>query len=475
MASSLLERHFLLLVTINHIYFLNLFFDTGCVSDEYKLVTYRANIIVMGRFLYVGLESVSDTIAIISGIAAVVVFFFEFYRTWNSKFNDCAEKINNSGNRMAQLASAIQLRDYINKRFLFFSHKKNALALVCSILKDNKKSSTLQKTLGDSLSFVGKAQGLDLQGANLFQVCIKPQNRVQFEISGDPIFNIRSIDLQGADMYKATISESTICNVLFDKAVFSSSMLCRSRFHNCSLIGAKFSGADVNGCKFYACDLIGADFNGARGVADATVNLGEKGNKEYTDVPLVYFLDKDGVFGNQNQEQLYYEKTSAMTVFLSKLGLMNAKQDAYNIEIQKDLKSKYGATIHTIEREAYSDVGQLDMISREISQCNGFVVLAFAHMQVNDGLVRKDRADEMETLTNVHYSSPWLQIETAFARSMGLPCLIIAEDGNLRRNGMFDESIVDADNHLYYVTYKGYFSEADYDVIDEWKKAVESM
>ena len=80
----------------------------------------------------------------------------------------------------------------------------------------------------------------------------------------------------------------------------------------------------------------------------------------------------------------------------------------------------------------------------------------------------------MEELADANYSSPWLQIETAFARSMGLPCLIVAEDDKLKRNGVFDEAIVNADPNMFYVIYKGLFTKDDYAIIEKWKNAVES-
>lgn len=113
------------------------------------------------------------------------------------------------------------------------------------------------------------------------------------------------------------------------------------------------------------------------------------------------------------------------------------------------------------------------MIQDTMSECNGAVVLAFTHMRVYNGEIRGDKVDTMEVLTNCHYSSPWLQIETAFARSMGLPCLIIAEGDSLNRNGIFDDKIVNNDDYIFFVDYKGYFDEQDCDTIQRWKRAVE--
>lgn len=418
-------------------------------------------------------------ISVVGLFVGLLTFVFEAYRSWNARFLDCADQINNSHNSVAQLSSAIQLRNYISNRFLFFiSHKKHALALLCSILKDNKKSSNLQKTLGDGLSFVDKAHGLDLQGAHLHGVCIKPQCRIDYEVSRDVKKNIRSVDLRNTDLYHANIAESTICNVVFDSAHFNGAILCGTRFHNCSLKNVDFSGADLSGVRFYSCDLQGAKFSGAKRLSTVTVYANEKDERTpETPVPLLKFLDEDGYFAEFKKEPVYSEQVPDMTVFVSKLGTMSAQQEAYYLGIKSDLCEKYKDSqlkFKTIERISYSESGQLTMMHHTIEQCKGFIVFAFSHLEINKGRVRKDKKDEMEELADANYSSPWLQIETAFARSMGLPCLIVAEDDKLKRNGVFDEAIVNADPNMFYVIYKGLFTKDDYAIIEKWKNAVES-
>lgn len=418
-------------------------------------------------------------ISVVGLFVGLLTFVFEAYRSWNARFIDCADKINNSANSVAQLSSAIQLRNYISNRFMFFiSHKKHALALACSILKDNKKSSNLQKTLGDGLSFVDKAHGLDLQGANLHGVCIKPQCRIEYEVSRDVKKNKRSVDLRNTDLFQANIAESTICNVVFDSAHFNGAILCGTRFHNCSLKNVDFSGADLSGVRFYSCDLQGAKFSGAKRLSTVSVYAKEKDDRNpETPAALLKFLDNIGYFTEFKEKPVYSEQVPDMTVFVSKLGTMSALQEAYYLGIKADLCAKYkdlNLKFESIERTSYSKTGQLNMVHHSIERCKGFIVFAFSHLEINKGRVRKDKKDEMEELSDSSYSSPWLQIETAFARSLGLPCLIVAEDDRLKRNGVFDEAIVNADPNMFFVTYKGLFTEDDYQIIKRWKDAVES-
>ena len=418
-------------------------------------------------------------ISLVGLFVGLLTFVFEAYRSWNTRFISCANKINSSHNSGAQLSSAIQLRNYMSNRFLFvISHKKQALALVCSILKDSKKSPSLQKALGDGLSFVSKAHGLDLQKAHLRDVCIKPQCRIEYEVTRDIKKNRRSVDLRNSDLYMANIAESTICNVVFDCAHFNGATLCGTRFHNCSLKDVDFSGADLSGVRFYACDLQGAKFAGAKRLSSVTVYANEKDDRSREDsVSLLRYLDVNGYFTELKSVPVYVEQTADMTIFVSKLGSMSPRQEACYLAFRDDLRERYKSlqlNFKTIERTSYADSGQLTMMHHEIERCKGFIVFAFSHMEVESGRVRTDMRDEMEALMNTHYSSPWLQIETAFARSMGLPCLIVAEDDRLKRNGMFDEAIVSVDPNMFYITYKELFTAEDNKIIEDWKKAVEA-
>ena len=410
-------------------------------------------------------------ITLIAGAAAVI---FEAIRTWNNRFDQCADKINEANNEMAQLSSAVQLRYYVNRRyFLFFSHSKEAISIICTALK-HRKSGRLQKTLGDSLSYIKHANGLDLQETNLHFISIKPKNRIQFEITGKVKYNSRSIDLRSADLYRSDASESTICNVNFDKAVFYDTLLYGTSFHNCSFRGASFFESDLRGVKFYACDLTGANFDGAKRLSQAFVFEKEKVEKPLKE-QLLSYLDADGIFGQKRNEIVYADKGRNMKVFLSKLGSMDIQKNLDRIAIQNDFETNFKISFDCIERDEYRDSGQLNMIQDTMSHCSGVVVLAFAHMKVLSGEIRKPREDQMELLSNVLCPSPWMQIETAFARSLGLPCLIISEDDGLLRNGIFDEAVVQNDPSMFFVKFvNGSFSKDDRAIIQEWVRAVEA-
>lgn len=414
------------------------------------------------------------SLAIITLIAGAAAVIFEAIRTWNNRFDQCADKINKEDNEMAQLSSAVQLRYYIHRHyFFFFSHSKEAISIICAALK-HRKAGRLQKTLGDSLSYIRHANGLDLQDTNLHFINIKPKNRIKYELTGKKRFNSRSIDLRSADLFRSDLSESTVCNVNFNKTVFYDTLLYGTSFHNCSFRGAIFYESDLRGVNFYACDLNGANFDGAKRLSEAYVSTKEKAEKAPKE-PLLQYLDKDGIYGQKNDEIIYADNGRNMMVFLSKLGSMDIQKNLERIAIQKDFEKNYDISFDSIERNEYRDSGQLNMIQDTMSNCSGVVVLAFAHMKVLSGEIRKPKEDQMETLSNAFCPSPWMQIETAFARSLGLPCLIVSDDDGLLRNGIFDEAVVQNDPSMFFVKFSnGGFSEDDREIIKEWVRAVEA-
>ena len=67
-----------------------------------------------------------------------------------------------------------------------------------------------------------------------------------------------------------------------------------------------------------------------------------------------------------------------------------------------------------------------------------------------------------------------LLVKTLADSGIATEGLIVAEDDKLKRNGVFDEAIVNADPNMFYVIYKGLFTKDDYAIIEKWKNAVES-
>lgn len=101
-------------------------------------------------------------------------------------------------------------------------------------------------------------------------------------------------------------------------------------------------------------------------------------------------------------------------------------------------------------------------------------VFAFSHLSVAEGVICKNPKEPYkQEIKDCSYSSSWLQIETAFAKSMNLPTLIVMEDG-VRDDGIKDDFIVQYNTGLLKFTYEGTLEEQKQQkaIIDSWYNSV---
>ena len=406
--------------------------------------------------------AIQATAAIITILAGIIVYLFERLRNRNSRFDKCSSDLY-SDNETAQITSAILLRSFLHYR----TYRTDALNLISALLRV-LPNGNLQKTLGDGLSFVKYADGQDFQGANLSKVSIKSSKRIRYEITGRKKYNIRS-RFRKADFYRADISECSICNINFDKAVFMDAILANTSFHNCSFRNANFKDADISGTRFYACDLTGADFSTARHRKDATFITVEKEKATEIDkFALSLYLNEKGIFQKERQSVVIYpEYDFSPKVFLSHLGMMDSKQQLAYRNLKNWMEKNYHISFDEIRREDYRTSGQLKMVNDRLAQCCGVVIMAFSHLKVESGTIHDTQSEAITTIKNESFPSPWLQIETAFARSEGLPCLVIVQKG-VNCNGIFDKALVQNEKGLYMVEYDESIKDMDMKVIRKW-------
>ena len=405
---------------------------------------------------------VSMTIALIGLITGFITSRFQRQRTENIRFDKCSSNLY-SENETAQITSAILLRSFLKEK----GFRSKALNLITALLRV-LPNGNLQKTLGDGLSFVKNADGQDFQGANLSKVSIKSAKRVKYEIYGRKRYNVRSF-FRKADFYKADISECSIYNVNFDKAVFMDAILSDTSFHNCSFRNANFKDADLSGTRFFACDLTGANFSTARHRKDAQVYSCEKDKATAESChALSAYLDEKGICKKEPSDTIVFpEQDFTANVFLSHLGMMDSQQQLAYRNLKNWMEQQYGITFDEIRREDYRTSGQLKMVNDRLAQCSGVVIMAFSHLKVASGTIHDSNKEAITNLTNTSFPSPWLQIETAFARSAGLPCLVIVQKG-VNCNGIFDKTLVQNEKGLYMVEYDDSIKDMNKKEIQKW-------
>lgn len=410
------------------------------------------------------MNSLAATVALITMLASIVVALFEWYRNLNNRFAKCSEDLH-SNNPNAQIASAILLRSFLKNIF----HKKDTLNLISALLRVTPNGN-LQKTLGDSLSFVESADGQDFQKTNLHHLSVKSNKRIRFEIEGNEKYNVRQ-NFRNADFYKADLSDSSIYNINFNKAFFIDALLNGTSFHNCTFEQAVFKDADLRNTKFYACTLVGAQFKGANYLTEAYYS--EKEKKENAAIfPILNNLEKNGSFSlKRNKKPLYIESHSKPKIFISHLGMNTSSQELAERNILDWLKDEYKIEVDMIHRKDYRDSGQLNMVKDHLEKCCGIIVFAFSHLIVNDGLIHKDNSNEVVAVSDTSFPSPWMQIESAFALSNNLPCLIITQKG-VTCNGLFDNMLVQNDDRMYMVEYDETLNNLDTSIVDAWERDV---
>lgn len=411
-------------------------------------------------------------------ITAVAAFFVLVYREIDrqtTKYQKCARDLQ-SKNETVQVTAAILLRNFLEIKWYSFARlfRDDCKKLLIALLK-TMSNSHLQKTLADSISFFDNANGMDFQKVNLYNASIKPEYRKKYELTDDPKYIDKHIDMKCADFYRSLITSANINNVNFHKSVFLETVFVDSRFHHCDFREANFGGADLKLVRFDNCNLKGAILKGALHLDSVKYEVGVKdtpGYKCYEGEDFVRLIDMKGIFQGVDQKNCYQLPSKKNTIFISKLGVMDTQQvERYN-RVMDYLIRYYSIEIEKIDRDDYRDTLQLDDIISKMNHCDGVIIFAFSYMTVLNGAIHEHVAGEDNvSITDKEYTSPWLQIEAALARGQNKPCLII-HTPEIVKDGMFDEKILESDDHIYPIAYDEPFQQHK-QVIEDWYREVE--
>jgi hypothetical protein len=103
------------------------------------------------------------------------------------------------------------------------------------------------------------------------------------------------------------------------------------------------------------------------------------------------------------------------------------------IELLRDC----GVTPRLIDVTDYSTSKPLTDIYQLLRQCDGAIIVAYERTFVDSGFEKRKSPAE-KPLSAVRYTTPWNQIEAAFAHSFGIPILVLMENG-LKEEGLLDE------------------------------------
>lgn len=141
---------------------------------------------------------------------------------------------------------------------------------------------------------------------------------------------------------------------------------------------------------------------------------------------------KQQTFGKTIKE--VNDSPEEIKVFFSVGSPHNDKQQAYINKLVEYFQSN-GIKLETLKE--WNDNDPILPIIKELRESSGCFVLALERYFVNQGSEKRGSEQESE-IKNKSYTSPWLHIEAAIARSLDLP-LIIFKDKMLSNEGLIHD------------------------------------
>jgi hypothetical protein len=129
-------------------------------------------------------------------------------------------------------------------------------------------------------------------------------------------------------------------------------------------------------------------------------------------------------------------------IFLSYPRPFLKTQEIFITHIMEYLKHR-GLEPRTLGVDSYDMNAPLKAIRRLMMEANGLITVAFRRSLIKDGIIRPrtDLADQKEEpIQESWLTSPWCHIEPAMAYQLGLPILIIRENGVIA-DGILEKGI----------------------------------
>ncbi|MEX0289592.1 MAG: hypothetical protein AB3N14_10830 [Flavobacteriaceae bacterium] len=142
-----------------------------------------------------------------------------------------------------------------------------------------------------------------------------------------------------------------------------------------------------------------------------------------------YFKFKEETFGEATQKN--GSNNGQIKVFFSVASPHNEDQQNY-INRLKEYFIENGIQLQTLTE--WEDNDPLIPILKELKDSCGCLVLALERYYIQEGTAKRG-SDQESSLAKEAFTSPWLQIEAALARSLDLP-LIILKDKALTNEGL---------------------------------------
>ncbi|WP_431294143.1 hypothetical protein [Pedobacter sp. P26] len=155
-------------------------------------------------------------------------------------------------------------------------------------------------------------------------------------------------------------------------------------------------------------------------------------------------------------------------VFISKGTATTPEQTAFVTSILDTLELS-GLDSRIMNGNEWSHEQPLKAIKKVISECEGLVIIAFTRSHFDSGY--EYQRGVAQTLNDISLPTTWNHIEGALAYSLGMPILVIAEDG-LKSEGLIEQGY---DWRVYWTSLDPDISKAQSfrGVVESWKSAIQ--
>lgn len=158
-------------------------------------------------------------------------------------------------------------------------------------------------------------------------------------------------------------------------------------------------------------------------------------------------------------------------VFLSVGRTFNDEQERFVVAVEELLQA-HGLKPQTVGRNYFSNQQPLKTVTELMEKCAGAVILALERTHVREAIDKRGSPAET-VLQEINLATVWNQIEAAMAYSLGLPLLVLVEDG-LRSEGLLETGY---DWYVNWVSLKQPVGESRefLGVFNDWKARVAEL
>ncbi|WP_429844364.1 hypothetical protein [Brevibacillus sp. FIR094] len=156
-------------------------------------------------------------------------------------------------------------------------------------------------------------------------------------------------------------------------------------------------------------------------------------------------------------------------IFVSRPNALDNNQKSTVLTIQNLLETR-GMCSRTIGATDFPNVSPMKAVEQLMRQCSGAVILGFPQMIVQKGISKPSTCQEMG-IKNKLLPTPWNQIEASMAFMLGLPMLIIRNQGI--DGGIFDVGTTGHFIHTFDLNNQDWINESSFlQPFNEWYKEV---